>query len=272
MAQPTSVPIDSVRTALIDEWARLRSLASQLDDAAWYGPSILPGWSTGDVIAHIIGTESLLDGRAVPDVDISDAAHVRNPIGELNERWLTHFRKSSRQQVLDAYDEIIAVRTGTLNAMSQNDFDAQTATPAGPDSYGRFMRIRTFDCWVHDIDLRDSLRLPAPAQSAAAEWGITEIFASLPYVVGKRASAPSGTRVQVDVTGAATATARIYVGDRAGLVDDFGSAAPDVTLRVDAVDLARLAGGRSSADPTSVTADGDTALAQTIVAKLNYVV
>ena len=43
-----------------------------------------------DVVAHVIGTESMLQGVATPetDVDVSTLKHVRNDIGVLNERWL----------------------------------------------------------------------------------------------------------------------------------------------------------------------------------------
>lgn len=272
MAPLTIVPVDRVRSALIEQWAQLRSLATQLDDDAWHRDSILPGWTVADIVAHIIGTESLLAGRPVPDIDISDAAHVRNPIGELNERWLRHFAATSRPALIDAFDEIVDVRTTALDAMSQSDFDDQTLTPAGPDSYGRFMRIRIFDCWMHDVDLRDSLSLAPPVQTAPAQWAVTEIFASLPYVVGKRAGTPAGTRVGVEVMGATSATAHVEVAERARLVDDFGSAAADVSLRVDAIDLARLVGGRSTANPASVTVKGDVDLAGRIVANLDYVI
>ncbi|MFW0791771.1 maleylpyruvate isomerase family mycothiol-dependent enzyme [Gordonia sp. CPCC 205333] len=268
----TVVPIGAVRSALIEQWGRLRSLASQFDDDAWSRPSTLPGWSIGGIIAHIIGTESTLDGRPVPDIDVSDVVHVHNPIGELNERWLRHFASSARSQVLEAYDEIIGVRTATLNGMSQSDFDVEALTPAGPDTYGRFMRIRIFDCWIHDVDLCDSLTLDPPTQRAPANWAVAEVFASLPFVVGKRARAPQGTRVRVDVTGATTATAYIDVQQRASLVDDFGSSTPDLTLTVDAVELARLVGGRRSADPTSVGVEGDAELADRVIASLNYVI
>lgn len=272
MAPTTIVPIDLARSALIEQWAQLRSLAGQLDDDAWRRASILPGWNVADVFAHIIGTESLLAGRPVPDLDVSDAAHVHNPIGELNERWLRHFAATSRPALIDAFDEIVAVRTAALTAMSQSDFDAETLTPAGPDSYGRFMRVRIFDCWMHDVDLRDSVQLAPPTHERPARWAVTEIFASLPYVIGKRAGAPQGTRVRVTVAGATSATARVEVDQRARLVDDFGSATADCTLTVDAVELARLVGGRSTANPMSITVAGDTDLGARIVDSLDYVI
>ena len=39
--------------------------------------------------------------------------------------------------------------------MTQADFDAPSWTPAGRDeTYGRFMRIRHYDCFMHEHDIR----------------------------------------------------------------------------------------------------------------------
>ena len=155
---PTTIlPKVELTEALVAEWATIAEVAAGLGDEQWSAPSVLPGWTNADVVAHIIGTESMLDGRDVAaSPTISALEHVRNPIGELNEKWVEHFRPKSRSEVLAALDEIVGVRTVALNAMSQNDFEAEALTPAGPDTYGRFMRIRVFDCWMHEIDLRDA--------------------------------------------------------------------------------------------------------------------
>ena len=46
------------------------------------------------MLAHVIGTESMLQGAATPeaDVDMSTLKHVRNDIGVLNERWVRKLR------------------------------------------------------------------------------------------------------------------------------------------------------------------------------------
>lgn len=271
MPTSTIVPIEPVRAALIGQWAQLRSLAVQLTDAAWASPSILPGWSCGDIIAHVIGTESMLAGRPTPDYDVSGREHVRNPIGEFNEHWLSHYADQSPSAVLDAYDDVIAIRTAALTAMSQNDFDATAVTPAGPETYGRFMRIRTFDCWIHDVDLRDSMRLPAPTVAEPASWAIVEAMASMPYVVGKRAGAPSGTAVKIVTTGLVEQTTWVEVAERAAITDGHGATA-DVMLTVDAVEFARLIGGRATSDPTTVSIAGNIELGRAIIANLNYVI
>ncbi|WLP90312.1 maleylpyruvate isomerase family mycothiol-dependent enzyme [Gordonia sp. NB41Y] len=271
----TIVPVVEITGALIAQWAAIREVAARLSAQQWTAPSILPGWSDADIVAHIIGTESMLAGR---DVDapagLADRDHVHNPIAELNEKWVEHFRGHTQADVLAALDEITAVRTAALQAMTQTDFDAEALTPAGTDTYGRFMRIRVFDCWFHEIDLRDGSGAGTPTDPVPAGFALDELAASLPFVVGKRAGAPDGSRVVIEVTGLAPRTVRIAVDGRAGLVEAFpgGDATADVTLTVDGVDLARLAGGRRSADPASVTVTGDAGLAAAILDTLNYTI
>ncbi|MCH5645389.1 maleylpyruvate isomerase family mycothiol-dependent enzyme [Gordonia sp. ABSL49_1] len=282
----TILPIGPVTEGLVAAWAGIRGLAETMDADQWGVPSVLPGWTNADIVAHIIGTESLLAGRDVAAVDVSALAHVRNPIGELNEKWVEHFRGQPRADVLAAFDEIVALRTEALAAMGQNDFDAASMTPAGPDTYGRFMRIRIFDCWMHEIDLSDGIGVASPADTGAAQWAIAEIAASLPFVVGKRAGAPAGTSVLFRITGAAPTDVRIVVAERAVAVDEFeagagnaasgpnlpGDDAATVRLTLDAIDLARLAGGRRDADPAAVTVEGDREIADRILTNLNYVI
>jgi uncharacterized protein (TIGR03083 family) len=107
------------------------------------------------VTAHLIGTESMLQGVATPDadIDVSTLKHVRNDIGMLNERWVRKLRGVSATQLLEEFRATTAKRREALSGMSDNDWNQITATPAGPDTYGRFMRVRDFDCWMHLHDV-----------------------------------------------------------------------------------------------------------------------
>lgn len=276
----TVLPVTPIVAALVDEWSALGKLATSLTDEQWSAPSVLPGWTVADILAHIIGTESLLAGRDVePQRDVAALEHVHNPIGELNEKWLDHFRGRPRAEVMAAYADIISERTTALRALSQAEFDADTVTPAGPETYGRFMRIRIFDCWIHELDIRDSVgesgvAASGPADPAPTDWALAELAASMPFVVGKRARTPKGTSVLIRVGGAVPRDMRIVVDDRAAAVAAFagGDEAADVVLNVTAVDLARLVGGRRTADPARVTITGDRALGTAIVENLAYVI
>ena len=78
--------------------------------------------------------------------------------------------------------------------MSDDDWNQITATPAGPDTYGRFMRVRDFDCWMHLHDIRDAVAQPAADADLggpASRLALDEMAASMGFVVGKLAKAPA---------------------------------------------------------------------------------
>ncbi|MFT3661893.1 MAG: maleylpyruvate isomerase family mycothiol-dependent enzyme [Gordonia sp. (in: high G+C Gram-positive bacteria)] len=268
----TRVPKDPVVDALREEWSTLDALVSGLDDAQWSAASTLPGWTVGDIVAHIVGTERSLRGEQVEAIrDVAALDHVKNPIGELNERWLDHYRARSRDELMTDFRTVTQDRLTALEGMTEREWDAEGFTPAGPDSYGRFMRIRIFDCWVHEIDIRDSLGLGAPDDPMPATSARKEMVASLPFVVGKRAGAAPGSAVTVEFTGLAPRTVHLAVEDRAAVVPALSGPA-DTTLTVDLIDYVRLIGGRPAADPERVRISGDRELGEKIVTSLHYMI
>lgn len=132
-----------VTEALFSAWTYIDRLLTGLPDPQWRTPTSLPGWCVRDVVSHMIGTESMLLGFPTPeanpetDVDVSTLEHVRNPIGEMNERWVRHLADQTGADILARFREVTADRREVLTAMSDDDWNAASATPAGPDSYGR---------------------------------------------------------------------------------------------------------------------------------------
>lgn len=255
-------------------WEDIERLVADVSDDAWAAATPLPGWCVRDVVAHIIGTESMLQGAPTPDADIAGLDHVRNPIGEMNERWIRSLSGLSTAEVLDRYRRITAERRAVLAAMGEDDWNAQGFTPAGQDSYGRFMRIRTFDCWMHEQDIRDGLSQPPSEDdlaSPAAGLSLDEMTASMGFVVGKKGGAPEGARVAIELTGRLSRVIRVAVNGRAAVVDDFGGADPTAVIRLDGLEFTRLAGGRASAS-ASIEYSGDAELGRRVVANLAYVI
>ena len=139
-------------------------LASAEDQ--WDVATCLPGWTVRDVLSHIIGTETMLSGEPPPTVDISHLEHMKNPIAEANEVWVESMRSLGRRRDAARFDEVTGRRLAALDAMTQADFDAPSWTPAGRDeTYGRFMRIRHYDCFMHEHDMRYALGLPPRAEA-----------------------------------------------------------------------------------------------------------
>ena len=108
----TKLDKSDVLDGLFAVWDEVDTLLAGLPDEKWQAQTSLPGWTVHDVTAHLIGTESMLQGIATPeaDIDVSTLKHVRNDIGVLNERWVRKLRGLGSGELLDMYRAIIAER------------------------------------------------------------------------------------------------------------------------------------------------------------------
>lgn len=270
---------DDVLEGLFASWDGIAALLADLSEDEWRTATDLPGWDVHAVVAHMAGTESMLLGLATPepDVDLATVEHVRNFVGAMNEPWVRSLRAESGAQLLERFRDVTAQRRIALAAIPIDEWNAPTQTPAGPDSYGRFMRIRAFDCWMHEQDIRAALdREPNAAQLSTADARISldEMAASMSFVVGKRGQAPDGSRVLLQLTGPLSREIRVAVDGRAALVDDFGGAEPTTVVTLDGLQFTRLAGGRGlvAYRPADVEYSGDAVLGARIVQNLAYVI
>jgi uncharacterized protein (TIGR03083 family) len=273
----TQLDKSDVLSGLFGTWDSLDGLLTGLSERQWRTPTPLPGWTVHNVVAHIIGTESVLHGISTPDadIDVSTLAHVRNDVGVSNECWVRHLSAESGAELLQRFRSLTADRRKRLTDMSVDDWNAPTLTPVGPDSYGRFMRVRVFDCWMHEHDIRDALDEPASDSDLtgpAARLTLDEMVTSMGYLVGKLGKAPDGSRVAIELTGPLARIIRVAVDGRAKLVDDFGGQEPTATIRLDGVLFTRLAGGRAEPGAGGIQLSGDQEVASRIVEHLNYTI
>ena len=273
----TKLDKSDVLSGLFGTWDSLDRLLTGLSEQQWRTPTPLPGWSVHNVVAHIIGTESVLHGISTPhaDIDVSTLAHVRNDVGVANECWIRHLSAESGADLHQRFRTLTAERRNRLTEMSVDDWNAPTLTPVGPDSYGRFIRVLVFDCWMHEHDIRDALDEPASGADLvgpAARLALDEMVTSMGYVVGKLGKAPDGSRVAIELTGPLARTIRVAVDGRAQLVDDFGGQQPTATIRLDGVLFTRLAGGRAQPGAGGVELSGNREVASRIVEHLNYTI
>ena len=121
MGRPvTHLDKPTVLDGLFASWRDIDTLLHTLDPAQWTMETSLPGWTVHDVVAHIVGTESMLHGDATPevDVDVSTLKHVRNDIGALNERWVRKLRGLSSAELHERYRSVTALRRTELSELS----------------------------------------------------------------------------------------------------------------------------------------------------------
>jgi uncharacterized protein (TIGR03083 family) len=236
---------DTLVKALVDEWSSIDGLLGDIPAGDWARPTSLPGWSVQDVVSHIVGAELGLAGEQPPITkDVKALSHVRNDIGAMNEYWVDWLRTESPAQVHARFREATANRARILTAMSPEEFNAPSWTPSGKDTYARYMRIRLFDCWMHEQDIREALGRNGNEAGPCAGISLDEITAALGYIVGKRAGAPDGASVTFQLTGPLDRALHVVVDGRARVVDELPGPAT-TTLVLSSTLFTRLCGGRT---------------------------
>ncbi len=270
------MPAANDRTTLVaaleEVWRSLAELGEQLDPQQWDQATECPGWTVRDSYSHIIGTELMLLDRPDPTIDVGDAPHLKNDIAKFNESSVQLRRDRPGADVLAEFVSVTNERLEALRAMSDADFDAESFTPAGQDTYGRFMQIRVFDCWIHEQDVREALDMPGHDQGAAVDVALDEHATALGFIVGKKAGAGDGQSVRLELTGPTSRTIDVRVDGRAHVVDDLDE--PTTTVTVPTLLWFRWAAGRRPGDPDDgqVRIAGDQDLGRRVIENAAYTI
>jgi len=274
---PVATFVDREQTVglLGREFAAVAAVASGLTGDQWATDSCLPGWTVHDILSHMIGTELMLLGQAPPVADVSHLDHMRNPVAAANEVWVESMRPVPGPELVARWTAVTADRLAALGSMTQAEFDAPSWTPVGNDeTYGRFMRIRHFDCYMHEQDIRVALGLPGRGDPEDVSSCLDEVATGLGYIVGRRAGLADGSRVQIDLTGEVERTFLVRVEGRAAVVDALDGPAT-VGIELPASLFLRLTGGRAdgaSGRAGEVRLSGDVAQARRLVDHLAFTI
>jgi uncharacterized protein (TIGR03083 family) len=250
----------------------LDELCASLTEAEWGAETECPGWDVKDNISHIIGTESSILGRPAPEHSVDEKPWIKNPIGANNEVQVDYRRSLPPSKVLEEFREVVGERMSALDALSDADLDAESWTPTGPGTVRDLVSIRVMDCWVHEQDIRRAVGKPGGLDGPVAAHAFGRHSSAMGFVVGKKAGAPDGSTVVVDVEGFDPIAIGVE-GKRANRLDAT-PADPTVTLQMDLETFNRLCCGRG--DPAevgkNVRVSGDAELAQRIIENFGFMI
>ena len=269
-------PDDAAMVDALDEvWTRIAALGAGLTEEEWKRPTEVPGWTVQDNMTHLTDLEAMILGRPAPDHRApDDLAHVKNEPGVRNERYVDSRRGWTGADALAEFVEVTRARVAQLRSYSVEDFAADSWTPMGPGTVHDLLPFRVFDSWVHEQDMRRAVGQPGGLDGRAAEVSMRRITETAGYIIGKKAAAPDGATVVIELEAPLAQTIAIGVeGGRARALDTVPDA-PTVRIRTDGETYARLACGRG--DPAaaraagSVRVEGDRALGTRIVDELNF--
>lgn len=265
---------DHIVSCLKLVWESMVGLCEPLTDAQWDLATDCPGWSVKDQLSHIVGAESRLAGHPSPDHTPSQSNHVKNQIGADNEVQVDYRRSWPGTKVLEEFVSVTGKRLEDLASITEEDIAAEARNPTGTGTLADALYIRVFDAWVHEQDIRRAVGKPGHFQGQAAEYSMNRMADVMPYIVGRRASAPDGSTVLFNITGPCGLTMLIGVTDGRASRLDSQPTQPTVTLNMDSTTFLRLCCGR--ADPGDalnsggVEVAGDDSLGETIVRQMNY--
>jgi uncharacterized protein (TIGR03083 family) len=250
----------------VDSFTRL---LEHVSDDQWSAPTDLPGWDVRAVAAHTAHLESLLAGRRHEEVDIGDAPHAHGMMGQFTEQGVVSRREESPDALITEIRESTTARHTQLLADPPSDPSAPAPGLFGAIGWttGLLLRNRPLDVWMHEQDVRRALSMPGNLDSAAAIHTADYLMESLPFIVGKRAQAPAGSVVRLQVDGHEPVAA--VVGDDVrGRVATAEDGEPAATLGMDRETFVVLAGGRRTPEPGAVRVSGDTELAERVLAAM----
>jgi uncharacterized protein (TIGR03083 family) len=271
--------MDATRmTDLLEEtWTATIAVGRALSDEEWESATDCPAWTAKDHVSHLIGTERMLQGLPAAEVEAEAGSwpHVKNPIGEFNEREVELRRERPGSEVLAEFEELVELRMDTLRNADDAYFAQETMTPTGPGTMLDFLSIRILDCWVHEQDIRRAVGRPGHLEGGPAEHTTDRLLRTVPIVVGNRAAAPEGSVTLLRLTGPVERTVPVVVeGGRAKVVDPDGAGPPDVTVTMDSETFLVLAVGRQTAadrsDRIEIVGEGD--WGQAVADQLNMMI
>lgn len=239
-----SRPVDDVVAALSEQVDELRAIVGPLDEGGLATASACEGWTVADVLLHLAQTNELATaslrgdlvaaaervwGRAQPgaDVDALAGAAVDAERGaggaEVRARW-----DAGARDMVDAF--------------AATDPGARVLWVAGEMGARTLATTRIAETWIHTGDIADGLgvdRRPADR----IRHIVYLVHRTIPYAFARAGRPPAGP-VRFEVTSPDGATWA------------FGDPAAPTVVTGPADDLCRVAGQRSPAADTALSATG----------------
>ncbi|MER8000087.1 maleylpyruvate isomerase family mycothiol-dependent enzyme [Streptomyces sp. NPDC095613] len=256
-----------------DAWSHsieaLTELVQPLVEGEWNRRTPCPGWSVRDVVSHVIGMECEMLGDPRPIHSLPrDLYHVRSDSARYMELQVDVRRHHTGLEIVSELEYTVIRRNRQLRNENR---DPDTMVPAplrSRQTLETAMRMRAFDVWVHEQDLRHALDKPGNLDGPGAQVARDVLLEALPKVVAKDAGAPPHSAVVIDVSGPVEflRTVRVNAEGR-GSIDGSPSLGPVVSLATDWETYYRLACGRvrSAAVADRIKIDGDQELAEAIL-------
>lgn len=248
-------------------------LAEALTPEQWSAPSILPGWTNADVVAHVVGIERDLLGHPEPYQDLpwEQLPHADDMFSRYTELAVAARRGVPQAEVCAEMRAAIAARRKFLDD-EPHDLGETVSGPGGWElPRGVVMRMRCFDIWVHDQDIRASIDESGDLDTDAAWVSAGQMLKGLGKVWARDVGAEPDQSAELHVTGPGVSfDAGLMVHEGRGVVvaaEELHS--PSTSLTMSWPHFAAACAGRTTAADYSAAISGDALLARRLINHLN---
>jgi uncharacterized protein (TIGR03083 family) len=250
-------------------WEAIHDLTAVLESLSpeeWDLPTDLPGWDVRAVAAHIAHLEGILAGAPEETAEVGEPAHVTGLMGLYTEIGVVNRRGADPDALINEIRAAATARHTALLADPPTDGQAKPSVIfAGvPWTWETLLRNRPLDVWMHEQDVRRAVGRPGGMDGAPARHTAEYLAESLGYVLAKKAGAPAGSTLVLEMAGSEPFA---FAVNDAGRGERLPAPPPEPTacLRMDRASFVVLAGGRRPAEPGAVEVIGDTELGGRVV-------
>lgn len=187
-------------------------LTFNLRDADLAKSTACPGWTVKDQVAHVTSIEAGLLGRPDPQVEVPAYDWIKNDIGRHMENGVELRRPRSGKEVTGELQKVLGARLGRLrDATLTEETEVPGVLSDKPTTLGDLLRLRIFDTWIHEQDIREALGRPGNLDSPAAAVSVSQVLDALPMIVVKRVGLEPGKVLMVELTGPVVARSGVRV-------------------------------------------------------------
>jgi uncharacterized protein (TIGR03083 family) len=236
------------------------TLGASFTHDEWSSSTECPGWTVKDIYSHLIGGEVWMS-HGHPQLPQGLAGIADEPVAAR--------AATSGEQVLAELREVFTLRRDQLQNSPPDPEQPTETAYRQPVTVGVLLRLRAFDAWVHEQDVRRAVARPGNLATPAAQLSREVYLLSLPRVIARVVGAPPGSSVRFIVAGDVAFDIVVSIDDerRGHLAPTTGNAAT-VSLAMSWEMFARLGAGRIAPSEAAVEVTGERDLGDRVLAHL----
>ncbi len=251
------------------ERAGLIGLLSELDAADWQRPTVCPGWSVHDIVAHVVHDQLRKLARSrdgYPSPGPRPGEDLPTFLHRLNQESVDVAARWSPRVLLDLLSHLGPQLDQFWAGLDLNRLGEPVswAAPGEPAPAWLDVAREYSEYWVHQQQVSDAVRRPGANEDGLVAPVIDVFLRAVPQAL-RHVRAQQGACLEIDVSAPGGGTWNVRRGEDRWAISRGEAARPDARVAISSDTLWRLATRGISLDAglagADITGDGDLAAA-----------